>query len=50
VAVEIPVQLHEVAQQVNDGHGRTETVRTLLSWFGAERRGYWKGFVRFEKH
>ena len=24
------------------GNKRDETVRTLLSWFGAERRGYWK--------
>lgn len=26
-----------------DGTDRTVSVRTLLSWFGAERRGYWKG-------
>jgi CBS domain-containing protein len=40
--VKIPEQLKETADQVNKGNGRTETVRTLLSWFGAERRGYWK--------
>lgn len=40
MAIEVPVQLKEVAEQVNGGHERTETVRILLSWFGFERRGY----------
>jgi CBS domain-containing protein len=40
--VEIPNQLQELAAQVHDGRPRTETVRTLLSWFGFERRGYSK--------
>lgn len=40
--IEAPLQLKEVAEQVIDGHARTETVRTLLSWFGFERRGYSK--------
>ncbi|MGH9510805.1 MAG: CBS domain-containing protein [Terriglobales bacterium] len=38
----IPEQLKQVAQEVNQGTERSETVRTLLSWFDAERRGYWK--------
>ncbi len=42
MATEIPDQLKEVAGHVKDGHSRTETVRTLLSWFGFERRGYYK--------
>ena len=36
-----PAPLVEVAKQVRDGGTRTETVRTLLSWFGAQRRGVW---------
>lgn len=42
MAVEIPNQLQELAAQVTEGQRRTETVRTLLSWFGFERRGYGK--------
>lgn len=38
----IPDQLREVANHVNQGGERSETVRTLLSWFESERRGYWK--------
>jgi CBS domain-containing protein len=38
----IPEQLKEIANHVNQGGERSETVRTLLSWFEAERRGYWK--------
>ena len=37
----IPDQLKEVANQVSQGSERSETVRTLLSWFESERRGYW---------
>lgn len=37
----IPEQLKEVANQVSQGSERSETVRTLLSWFDSERRGYW---------
>lgn len=39
---EIPNELRAVAEQIKDGSERSETVRTLLSWFDAERRGYWK--------
>jgi len=42
MAVEIPDQLKEIAAQVKEGCTRTETVRTLLSWFGFERRTYYK--------
>ena len=42
MAMKIPTQLKEIAEQVGSGNEKTETVRTLLSWFGAERRGYWK--------
>lgn len=42
MATRIPAQLKETAEQLASGSERTETVRTLLSWFGAERRGYWK--------
>jgi CBS domain-containing protein len=38
----VPAQLKEIADQVAQGNQRNESVRTLLSWFGAERRGYWK--------
>jgi CBS domain-containing protein len=38
----IPAQLKEIADQVSQGTDRSETVRTLLSWFEAERRGYMK--------
>jgi CBS domain-containing protein len=41
MALKIPDQLKDVAEQVNEGAERIETVRTLLSWFGAERRGKW---------
>jgi hypothetical protein len=42
MATKIPDQLREVANHVNQGGERSEAVRTLLSWFEAERRGYWK--------
>ena len=38
----IPDQLSQVAEHISQGGVRNETVRTLLSWFDAERRGYWK--------
>jgi CBS domain-containing protein len=38
----IPDQLKQVAEQINQGTERSETVRILLSWFESERRGYWK--------
>lgn len=35
-------RLAAISEQIKKGvAGPTETVRTLLSWFGAERRGYW---------
>lgn len=35
-------RLAAISEQIKRGvAGPTETVRTLLSWFGAERRGYW---------
>ena len=40
MALKIPAQLKEVADQVNNGKERRESVRTLLSWFGAARRSY----------
>jgi len=42
MASQNPNPLKEIAQQIHDGVDRKETVRTLLSWFNAERRGYWK--------
>ncbi len=42
MAIEIPDQLKEVAEKLNNGHANNATVRELLSWFGAQRRGYWK--------
>jgi len=42
MATKVPAQLKEIADQVTQGSERRETVRTLLSWFGAERRGYWR--------
>lgn len=42
MAAKIPDQLRKVAEEVNQGGERSESVRTLLSWFEAERRGYWK--------
>jgi hypothetical protein len=38
--VQIPPQLKQIAD--DNGADRTVSVRTMLSWFGAERRGYWK--------
>ena len=43
MAIEIPDQLKEAAAQLGDGYAKNVTVMELLSWFGAERRGYWKG-------
>jgi CBS domain-containing protein len=40
--VKVPAQLKDISDQVAQGSQRRESVRTLLSWFGAERRGYWK--------
>jgi CBS domain-containing protein len=40
MATKVPAQLNEVADLVLDGKERQETVRTLLSWFGAARRSY----------
>ena len=34
----IPNQLREVAEHVTQGSERSASVRTLLSWFEAERR------------
>lgn len=42
MATKVPAQVKEIADQVIQGSERKETVRTLLSWFGAERRGYWR--------
>ncbi|MCI0348965.1 MAG: CBS domain-containing protein [Acidobacteriales bacterium] len=39
---EIPDELKEVAKQVREGGEVAAPVRVLLSWFDAERRGYWK--------
>lgn len=40
--MEIPTNLREVADRIHkDGESHTETVRTLLSWFGQQRRGRW---------
>ena len=41
MAIKIPDQLKEIAEQVHQGDERSERVRTLLTWFGAERRGKW---------
>ena len=38
---EVPGRLAEIAAQVRLGQKPTETVRTLLGWFSASRRGYW---------
>ena len=35
----IPAELKEAAEQVNNGEMPVHTVRTLLSWFHAQRRG-----------
>ncbi len=37
----IPDRLREVANQVADGKHPSVSVRTLLSWFGSQRRGRW---------
>jgi len=42
MATKIPPQLTEIAEQVSSGNEKAESVRTLLSWFGAERRSYWR--------
>jgi CBS domain-containing protein len=42
MALEIPDRMKEAAEQLNNGGPKNVTVRELLSWFGAERRGYWK--------
>ena len=42
MSVQIPIEIKDAAQQVHDGHESMVPVRTLLSWFNAERRGYWK--------
>jgi predicted transcriptional regulator len=41
MAAKIPDQLTEIADQVHQGNERSESVRTVLSWFGAARRGKW---------
>jgi CBS domain-containing protein len=41
MATKIPDQLKDVADQLNQGAERTESVRTLLTWFNASRRGKW---------
>lgn len=38
----VPSELKEVAQEVKKGKKPSATVRTLMSWFGAERRGWRK--------
>ncbi len=38
----IPDKLKEVRTQLDEGHTPSAvTVRSFLSWFGAQRRGYW---------
>lgn len=34
-------RLQEIANQISEGRTRSETVREILSWFKASRRGYW---------
>jgi CBS domain-containing protein len=41
MSTKVPEQLKEISEQANQGIERGETVRTLLSWFSAERRGKW---------
>lgn len=36
-----PEELRDIAEQVKEGKHPTATVRTLLSWCGAKRRGRW---------
>src|SRR5687767_11061244 len=38
--VEIPSQLEKIADQVDEGYRPSTTVRTLLAWFDASRRGF----------
>jgi hypothetical protein len=42
MSVQIPDQMKDAAQRVYEGNQVAVPVRTLLSWFTAERRGYWK--------
>ena len=42
MTAKIPDQLKEIATHVSQGGQRSESVRSLLSWFEAERRGYRK--------
>lgn len=38
----IPQRLNEIAKQVHAGETpASETVRTFIGWFGAQRRGFW---------
>ena len=37
----VPEQLRQLTERVQKDGRQRETVRTLLSWFGAQRRGYW---------
>jgi CBS domain-containing protein len=39
---DIPEPLQEIAQKVYSGLRPSITLRTLLSWYGAERRGGWR--------
>jgi CBS domain-containing protein len=34
-------RLQEIADQLSEGRTRNETVREILTWFNASRRGYW---------
>jgi predicted transcriptional regulator len=36
-----PERLKQVAQRTREGNNETATIREILSWFGAYRRGYW---------
>ncbi len=38
----IPEPLKEISEQVSNGGNPVVSVRTLLSWFGAQRRGSWR--------
>lgn len=42
MAANIPKELKEIADQVNEGIDRYVPVRILLAWFDAQRRGYRK--------
>jgi len=38
----VPIKLQEIARQVHENNVEVqETVRTLLTWFGAKRRGFY---------